>query len=385
MKQKKPIRVLHVVGAMNRGGTETLLMNIYRRLNHQQIQFDFISYSSEEADYDQEIRSLGGSVITLTKTNSIREIYHAIKHYGPYVAIHAHTLFHCGVAMTAGYLAGVKRRISHAHTTKDEGNSIIRKAYKPTMRLLIQLFSTHLLACSNHAGHYLFGRRGLSKQTYAYFPNAIEYTHFLYKDHKQVEQFKREEGLSNQRIIGHIGRFIAAKNHRFLLEILKVCRQKDPTVMLILVGEGKLQKELQETAKQEKLDQNIRFLGLRKDIPTILHTMDVFLFPSIYEGLGLVLLEAQASGLPCIVSEAIQPEADLKLGLISRISLQEGPQYWADKIMNMVYKREKNTMKVKAAFEKNGYSVSLAIAKLMGIYISDSGGVYEEKNIYRLL
>lgn len=365
MKNKYPIRILHVVGAMNRAGTETMVMNIYRNLDRDKVQFDFISYK-QDAHYDDEIKQMGGRIIKLSKTQSIKEIYNAIKQYGPYQAVHSHTLFHCGIANVAAKLADVRIRISHAHTTLDRADSFIRKIYIKAMRYIINSFSTSLLACSDEAGRYLFGEK--SKSNFTYFPNMIEYLKFLNEQSKEVNRFKEEKGLKNSIVIGHIGRFIKAKNHIFLLEIIKSVIKKDNSIKLLLVGDGDLRSQIEATAKQKGIHDNIRFVGIRNDIPTILHGMDVFVFPSIYEGLGLVLLEAQASGLPCVVSEAIQPEADLNINLVSRLSLADGADVWADKILELAGKKEKDTKKIVNGFEANGYSLPLGISKLMDIY-----------------
>ncbi|RDW22403.1 glycosyltransferase family 1 protein [Oceanobacillus arenosus] len=378
MRREAPLRILQVVGAMNMGGTETMLMNIYRHMDRESVQFDFISYSSQEAHYDQEIKALGGSVIKLSKTNSIKEIYNVIKRNGPYDAVHAHTLFHCGIANVAAYLAGVKIRISHAHTTLDNSNSIARKVYITTMRTIIKLFSTDLLACSNGAGTYLFGKNGVNQRKYSFFPNVIDYSTFLQPSYAEVKKFKLEAGVGKSIIIGHVGRFIEAKNHTFLLEIMKSVIKRDPSIKLLLVGDGDLRLEIEAKAKNDGLLANIKFVGIRTDIATMLHNMDVFVFPSIHEGLGLVLLEAQASGIPCIVSEAIQPEADLNIGLVSKLLLANGPDVWADKIIEVANKKEKNTNKIITGFEENGYSLTLAFEKLKKIYKS-SDGVADEK------
>ncbi|MGP4106343.1 glycosyltransferase family 1 protein [Virgibacillus sp. L01] len=371
------MRILHVVGAMNRAGTETMLMNIYRNVDHEKVQFDFISYSNQDAHYDDEIKNRGGRVIKLSKTNSIKEIYHAIKKYGPYDAVHAHTLFHCGIAVIAAYLAGVKIRISHAHTTMDSSNSLTRKVYITAMQFTINRFSTNLLACSSGAGTYLFGNKGLAKSKYSYFPNAIEYLRFLVNPQKKVTTFKVKEGLGKSIVIGHIGRFIEAKNHMFIVEIMKHVIKRDPTIKLLLVGDGDLRQQIEEKAEQEGILENIRFTGIRNDISTILHSMDVFIFPSHYEGLGLVLLEAQACGLPAVVSEAIQPEADLGIGLLAKLSLADGPDIWAGRIVELAGQKEKNTYNIINGFEKSGYSLKRAIDTLTAIYQSSSGGQYE--------
>ncbi|WP_404452336.1 glycosyltransferase family 1 protein [Virgibacillus necropolis] len=375
-----PLKVLHVVGAMNRAGTETMLMNIYRNIDRRKIQFDFISYSSQDAHYDQEIKSLGGRVIKLSKTWSIKGIYDVIKQYGPYDVVHSHTLFHCGIANLAALFAGVKVRVAHAHTTLDKNNSYSRKMYIKSMRLMINTFSTDLLACSNKAGGYLYGENRLVKLKYSYFPNTIDYSTFLQEPKIEITKFKMEEGLGNSLVIGHIGRFIEAKNHTFLLKIMKSVIKREPTIKLLLVGDGDLRERLENEAKEQGLQENIRFVGIRNDISTMLHSMDVFIFPSLYEGLGLVLLEAQASGLPCVVSEAIQPEADLKLGLVSKLSLVDGPDVWAQRILEVANKKETNTNKIIEAFEKNGYSLTRGITSLMNIYNYSDGGAHEKYN-----
>ncbi len=368
MDNLNPIRVLHVVGAMNRAGTETMLMNIYRNIDKSKVHFDFISYSQLDAHYDEEIKKLGGRVIRLSNTQSVKEIFDVIKKYGPYEVVHSHTLFHCGIANVAAKLAGIKVRIAHAHTTSDRSDTFIRRVYISLMRYVINIFSTHLLACSNEAGKYLFGERGLKKLKYMYFPNLIDYSKFLKEPREEVNKFKIEEGLENSIVIGHIGRFIESKNHKFLLRVMKELIIKDNAIKLLLVGDGDLRPQIEQLAKKEGIYDNIRFVGIRDDIHTMLHSMDIFVFPSIYEGLGLVLLEAQASGLPCIVSEAIQPEGDLKLELVTKLSLDDGADVWADKIMDLAGKKEKNINKITTGFKKNGYLISAGTSKLINIY-----------------
>ncbi|MFS0861503.1 glycosyltransferase family 1 protein [Fredinandcohnia sp. 179-A 10B2 NHS] len=364
----KPKRILHIVGAMNRAGTETMLMNIYRNIDREKIQFDFISYSHQDAHYDEEISRLGGKVIKLTNTQSIKQIVQAIRRNGPYIAVHSHTLFHCGTANIAAKLAGIPIRIAHAHTTLDHSDSVIRKVYIRLMRNIIMNVSTHYLACSKQAGHYLFGQKGVNKPVFHFFPNLIDYAHFLEVEQDRVEHFKEEAGLQGYKVIGHIGRFIEAKNHRFLLDILKHIVSKDPKWKLLLVGDGDLRDQIEERAKTERLGNHIVFVGVRSDIPTMLHSMDVFVFPSIYEGLGLVLLEAQASGVPCIVSEAVQPEADLNINLVSKLSLEDSADVWANKVLSIIGKREEEKGKIINGFKKSGYEFEKGIFKLMKLY-----------------
>jgi glycosyltransferase involved in cell wall biosynthesis len=374
MSEGKPVKVLHVVGVMNRAGTETMLMNIYRQIDKEKVQFDFVSYSNKEGHYDEEIRNLGGRVITLSNTQSVKDLYHVIKQNGPYQALHAHTLFHCGVANIAAILTGIPIRISHAHTTLDKNDSISRKIYIKLMRMVINMASTKRLACSKGAGKYLFGEKYLRKSSYSYFPNVINYGELLNEREEEVSNFKREVGLEDKLVFGHIGRFIDAKNHLYIIEIFKCLLKKEPNARLLLVGEGDLKQDIENRAKDEGISESIRFVGVRQDIATMLQSMDVFLFPSIYEGLGLVLLEAQAAGVPCIVSESIQPEADVGLDLFSKLNLREGAEVWAEAALSNVGKKEHNRNFIESSFNTNHYSLNQGISKLLKIYKIPGGG-----------
>ncbi|MUV36911.1 putative glycosyltransferase EpsF [Lentibacillus sp. JNUCC-1] len=365
----KPLKVLHVVGAMNRAGTETMLMNLYRHMDPEHVTFDFISYSHETADYDGEIMRLGGRIIRLEKTNSLKSLYQTMKQYGPYDAVHAHTLFHCGLALFAAKLAGIPIRIAHAHTTEDDQESAARKLYHTTMRRMIRLWATDRLACSNGAAQYLFG----DQQAHTYFPNVIDYEGFLESPVLNVKRFKREAQLEKRLVVGHVGRFIEAKNHAFMLPVLNQLRKRDPHVNLLLVGDGDLRDAIEEKAEKAGLLDNVRFTGVRGDIATLLHSMDVFVFPSVYEGLGLVLLEAQACGLPCVVSDAIQPEADLGLGLVTRLSLQDSPEVWADHVLEAAIRPKPNPETIKHAFRQQGFAIASGISALKKIYHSNEG------------
>ncbi|WP_416150479.1 glycosyltransferase family 1 protein [Salipaludibacillus sp. HK11] len=367
---KRKLKILQVTGAMNRAGTETMLMNIYRNVDQERIQFDFISYSDEDADYDYEIREMNGRVIKLKKNSSIFEFYQVMKKFGPYDAVHSHTLFHCGISNFSAFLAGVNVRVAHAHTTSDEANTLLKIVYMKAMRVLIKYFSTHLLACSQAAGQYLFGEKTMLNQPYSYFPNLIPYKKYLTVSDKDVKCFKKNYQLEKSEIvIGHIGRFIEAKNHMFLFYILKKLVDENISVCLLLIGDGNLKEELMNKVKEMDLSNHVRFAGLQQDVNVALHSMDVFVFPSLYEGLGLVLLEAQASGLPCIVSDAIQPEADLGLGLVTTLSLSNTNK-WTEQIKNVAKVKELDNKKITDAFESNGFSTKATITKLQEVYQS---------------
>ena len=366
-------RVLQVTGAMNIGGTETMLMNLYRKIN-KDIQFDFISYSKEDGYYDNEIKELGGNIIKLNPPNevgiinAIKDIKNVIKENGPYNIVHTHMMFNSGVAMIAAYLSGVKIRVSHAHTTSDEGNGIKRKIYINIMRTFIKIFSTDFLACSNLAGKYLFGERIIKNKNYKVLPNYIDYDKFIYCNDKT--SVRAELGIkSDDIVICHIGRFIKAKNHDFLIKIAKEMIDKNNKVKFILVGDGDLKNEIENKVKELKIDKNIFFTGIRKDIPNILKNSNLFILPSIYEGLGLVLLEAQSSNIPCLVSEAIQPEVDLNLGLVKTLNIGLGESIWANESATFMLKnRNISNAEIINKIKASNYDLQNILNILLKVY-----------------
>lgn len=370
-KCEKKYKVLHVVGGMDVGGTETMLMNLYREV-HNVIQFDFISYYKKDAYYDNEIKELGGKIIKIDSPSKVGQLKAIINLYkiikqGKYEVVHAHTLFNCGIAMLAAKLAGAKIRISHSHTNLDMSNNIIKKLYFSLMRGLIKLFSTDFVACSESAGKYLFGENIIKNSNYKVLHNYINYNKFLQcGDYKSIreELVIKEDDI----VVGHIGRFVDAKNHKFLIDIINDMVKENNKVKAILVGNGPLRKEIEDKVESLGIRKNIYFLGLRNDIDVILNNCDLFIFPSIYEGLGLVILEAQACGLPCIVSEAIQHEADLEIGLLNRLQLKNSCEEWSNKAVDLVSKKQKDKANIKNAFKNKGYELNQIVSNLLKIY-----------------
>lgn len=371
-------KILHIVGGMGKGGTETMLMNIYRKIDRNKIQFDFLYTTNEETYYDKEIKKLGGDIFRIEPLNifnikkMVNQICDCINQNGPYQVVHAHTLFNCGIAIKAAKKSGVDIRISHAHTTADNEVGLVRKIYISLMRKLILDNSTNLLACSDLAGEYLFGAENIKSDKYTMFPNLISYENIIDVNYTDVDKFRIENKLQKgDLVIGHIGTFKESKNQKFLLKIVKVLKEQNKSVKLLLVGDGSMRDELETMCKDLDISDKVIFTGTRDDIDVILNSMDIFVFPSTFEGLGLVLLEAQAAGLPCVVSEAIQPEADLQLGLFSKLNLSDGDEIWANKIIEVYGKKETDKQRILDAFDKQGYSTEKCISKLLSIYKID--------------
>ncbi|MEG1254503.1 glycosyltransferase family 1 protein [Clostridium sp.] len=389
MNRKK---VLQVVGGMNIGGTETMLMNLYRRI-YKDIQFDFVSYYEKDGYYDKEIKKLGGKVINLEPPNkvgiirAIRDLMRVIKSEDEYIAVHCHTLFNCGIGVLAAKLSGIQTRVSHAHTTSDSSNTWIRRMYIKLMRVLIRGFSTSFLSCSGVAGEYLFGTKILNDERYMRIPNYINYEKFInYVD--KGKSIRSELGIAKDDIvIGQIGRFISAKNHDFLLKIVEDLVQTNPKVKCILVGDGDLRQSIESQIKMLGIEENIYLLGVRDDVDRIFKAMDVFILPSTYEGLGLVLLEAQASGVPCVTSQAIQPEADLRIGLLKKLNLQADIDVWSKSVLKMVNELKPDKTLIRSAFENKGYRIEDITSKLYSVYgiVERFGGELDEEYIDSIL
>ena len=371
---KDKYKVLHIVGAMDVGGTETMLMNLYRQVN-KRVQFDFISYYENDAYYDDEIKKLGGRVIKLASPDkvgqiqSIKNLYNLIKDE-KYDVVHAHTLFNCGTAILAAKLAGANIRISHAHTNLDLSTSKIKKLYFSIMRCLINKFSTDFIACSNSAGKYLFGEEIINNKNYKVLPNYVDYNRIL--ECNDSHSIKEKLGFDKDDIIvGHIGRFVDAKNHKFLIQVLNEMIKENKNIKAILIGDGPLKNDIKNQVKEFDLQDNIRFLGLRNDIDVVLNNCDLFIFPSIYEGLGLVMLEAQAAGLPCLVSEAIQPEANLDIGLLKQINLDNGLNIWKNEALKLIGKKNKNKEIIESAFKNKRLELDNIVNTLLKVYKID--------------
>ncbi|CAM3892906.1 glycosyltransferase [Alkalicoccus chagannorensis] len=373
-------RVLHVTGRMNRAGTETMLMNVYRELDRSRIQFDFVSFQTEAGDYDDEIRELGGRVLYVSDQTSIRALYRVMKVSGPYDAVHAHTMFHCGMAMAAAKLAGVPVRISHAHTTQDDTDSLLRSCYRSLMRNMIQQFSTDTVSCSAEAAACLYGREGG-----LHLPNYVPYERMMHCSREEIEAFKQRWQIGDEMVLGHIGRFIEPKNHAHLLQVTKALVDGGTDVTLLLVGEGETLEKTKALAARLGIRDRVRFTGALEDVRPALHAMSCFLFPSYYEGLGLVLLEAQAAGVPCLVSEAVQPEADLGLHLLRRCRLADGAAAWADAALTEAAVKPHVPVPVRRrAFEQQGRSMSDIVDQLRIIYGAEEEERHEQ-NVDRLV
>lgn len=323
----EPIRVLHILQRMEAGGTQALLMNIYRKIDRIKVQFDFLVVYKEKQFYDDEIEQLGGHVYKLSFREDLnilklnRDLKVFFQNHKEYRVVHCHAYTIGYFCISAAKKAGIPVRIAHSHNNETVHD------YKYIPKLMMQRIfagtATDLFACSEEAGKYLFKDR-----PFKVLNNAIDSSKFVATETVRGE-IRKELGLEDKFVVGHVGRLHPQKNHTFLLDVFSEIKKKKPDGLLILVGTGPLEQEIRDKVKILGLDKDVLFLGNRKDMNRIYQAMDVFVFPSLFEGLGIVAVEAQAAGIPIVCSEGLPPETEIT-SLYKRLNLSDGTIKWAD-------------------------------------------------------
>ncbi len=323
----EPIRVLMVNYKMHCAGIESFIMNMYRNIDRSKVQFDFLVHYTERQIYDDEIESLGGRIYRL----SIREDNNFIKYFKDlkkffkehpeYKIVHGHMESFGLFYLRAAKKAGVPVRIAHSHNDKVDPS--LKGAVKNILNKPFKYYATDYMACSKESAEYLFGDRDCWV-----IPNAIDVQKFLYNE-KIREEVRKDLNIENNFVVGHIGRFNIQKNHNFLIDVFRKVADKNPRAILLCVGEGPLQEEIKKKVKELSLEDKVLFLGVRKDAERLYQAMDVFVFPSLYEGLGIVGIEAQASGLKMVCSDGIPDLAKVTPNVTS-LALKDSTDKWAE-------------------------------------------------------
>lgn len=335
-----PIRILHVVTYMQRGGLETMLMNYYRHIDRSQIQFDFLVHREFRADYDDEIEFLGGKIYRLPRLVPWSPSYHKaldnfFTEHPEYTVIHVHQDCLSSVILKAAKKHGVPIRLAHSHCSSQDKN--LKYPIKLFCMRSIPKYATQLFACGQKAGDWMF--RGAP---YTVLNNAIDAKQYVY-DASAAQTLREQLGISNNDlVIGHVGRFMPQKNHDFLIDIFKALLDRVPQAKLLLVGGGDLMDNIRSKVRDLALEGSVIFTGVRSDIPALLQVMDVFVLPSLYEGLPVTLIEAQASGLPCVISDQVSPEC-VMIEQIQFVSLDSSADEWATHILRFTETARENT------------------------------------------
>lgn len=356
------VRVLQVVTHMNRGGLETMLMNYYRHIDRSQVQFDFLVHRQERAAYDDEIESMGGVIYRLpvlnpfsrTYKNALREFF--ITH-PEYKVVHVHQDCLSSVVLKEAKKQGIPIRIAHSHCASQDKN--LKYVIKMYYQKQIPQSATHLWSCGEEAGHWMF--QGAKFQV---LNNAIDTSQYRY-DKAKRKDMRNQLGIDEDTLlIGHVGRFNHQKNHTFLIDIFQsICKQKK--AKLLLVGDGTLRSDIIQKVREFDLEQKVIFAGVRSDVADLLQTMDVFVFPSNYEGLPVTVIEAQAAGLPCFISDKVSIECK-KTDLVQQIPLSVGADTWAEVILKAQGTERRDTSE---EIKRAGFDIQENAKRLQQFYL----------------
>ncbi len=352
------VKVLQIFASLGMGGAESRMMDVYRNIDQTVYTFDFLTMQDGVQHYESELAASGARVIHIQNPRQVNVLRHIsqlrrVMKDGQYDAVHAHTSYHCGIALFAAWIAHVPVRIAHARTTGSKQHSLKSKVASMIGRALIRLFSTERLAISRHAGEYLFG-----KMRFTVVPNTICVEKYMDVSAEQTKDLKNELKIPEHAfVIGQIGRFDEMKNHRFTLHWFAEYRRTHADAHLVLVGDGTLRAEMEAFAKDLQIGSAVTFTGVRADVPQLIHVFNMLLFPSLFEGLGGVVLEAQAAGIPTVESENIPPEADLGLGMVLRCRLQDELSCWSEAVDRCREYASPDRQTIEAAFDAHGYSI----------------------------
>lgn len=364
----QPIRVLHIVTYMGRGGLETMIMNYFRHMDRSKVQFDFLVHRDFRADYDDEIESLGGRIYRIPRLvpwsrsyrNTLAQFFCA---HPEYKIVHVHQDCLSSVALKIAKKCGIPVRIAHSHSASQDKN--LKYLLKLYYKRSIPTYATELFACGEEAGRWMF-----HSEPFRVVNNAIDTNLYAYNPQRTREIRSALKIPHDAFVVGHVGRFDAVKNHTFLLDVFAEVNQQDPNSVLLLVGDGNLRPEMEKKAADLGIANRVIFTGIRSDVPDLMQAMDCFAFPSIYEGIPVTLIEAQAAGMPCIISDGVPVEC-AKTNLLKQIPLSAGANTWAKEILSKRCCPRQNT---RETIIKSGYDIEANAQWLQDFYIDQWKG-----------
>lgn len=355
----EPIRVLHNIVLLDTGGIETLLMNLYRHIDRERLLFDFLVHRPQEGYYEPEIRSYGGRIYRTAPFNPAKmqpfrnECMCVFEEHPEYKVFHAHQELNLWTLKYAKK-AGVPTRIAHSHNAKTVVN--LKYFFFLYEKMFIKNYCTDMFMCSDPAGEWSFGKKAVREGKVKYINGIIETEKFRYNE--DVRREMREElGIGDRIAIGHVGRFMQQKNHKFLLKIFAEIHRKNPNTVLILCGNGRLEDDIRRQAKELGIDGDIIYTGVINGVNIqtcrLYQALDLYLFPSLWEGLPLTGIEAQTAGLPVLMSDVIADQTVVTQN-VTKLPLSDSAEQWADAALNILEhyrRRDCRDEVVKAGFD----------------------------------
>ena len=373
-----PVRVLQVVGSLNRAGTETWLVHALRYLDQGKFAVDFLVHTGAPGDHDAELQAAGARIIRCLgharPWEYARNFRRAMDEYGPYDIVHSHVHHFSGYVLWLAKRVGVPVRIAHSHLDTvglDRRAVGWRRMYLQMMQRLISCYATLCLAASSPAARALFGPACELDSRVRVLHCGIDLAPF--STPVNAPQVRSELGLPPDAfVVGHAGRFHAQKNHGFLLDIFAEVAQREPEAWLLLIGDGPLRPLIKQEVCDRGLADHVIFTGVRSDVPRLMRgAMSVFMFPSQYEGLGLVLIEAQAAGLPCVLSDTVPEEAGVVAPLLCRMSLRQPVGAWADAVLHTRQRHAPfSTDHALSTVAQSSFNIEVSAKQLEAVYES---------------
>lgn len=373
------IKVLMVAGDMHVGGIQNQLMHLARNADKNIYQIDFTS-SKQDAFYRHEIESLGGKFILIPSMNwrraraYCRAMFRVMRD-GKYDIVHSHELFHSGITLWIAEKAGVPCRFVHAHNWCDDDGtgkkrSLVRSVYNIVMRKMINRYSTNQIACSTWAGRFLYGERMLLMPSYHLVFNSVDSEKFLVQYEKLETGEFCNDGWAN---VLNVARITAVKNQKFLVDIADEFRRAGDKIRILCAGNGdaEYEAEVRKEIENRQLGSYIRLLGVRKDIDVLMRKSRAFVLPSKYEGMPLVMIEAQASGLSCVSANTYSTEVDFGIGTVTWLPLEDGAFKWAESIRTVVQEQRPSKDKVVTAIQDKKFDSKMFAETVCELYRQD--------------
>lgn len=332
---KDIITIVYVFNRMGMGGAEVMIMNVLRRLPPSRFRCYFVVHIPEKQVFDDEIKSLGGTIIVCPRLEQVGVVRYK-KWWQNFFSSNSVDIVHGNYRRTSAlYLHEAKKAgvstILHTHSASSHSKlKIARRLYS---KWILQNVDC-IFSCSNKATEWLFGDPSSIKRRVVVIPNGIDTAQYRY-DENVRRLYRQELQIENKTVVGHVGRFVPVKNHSFLLNVFKQYLVIDPNAVLLLIGDGPLKNEIENTISSENLTDSVKLLGIRRDVPALMQCLDIFLLPSLYEGLPVSLVEAQAASLPCVYSDTITAEAEIS-STCYQYSLNKSPAEWAQYIKKIL-------------------------------------------------
>lgn len=377
VREQEPIRVLQIVGRMDRGGIENFIMNVYRNIDREKVQFDFLCHYGREAAFNDEIRAMGGRIYEMPAIRDETHVYYwklfayigalnkFFKEHKEYKIIHGQMTNTASIYMPIAKRHGVTTRIAHSHNS--HGKVGMLGVVTDILKKPVYRYATDLFACSEAAAKYFYPESYIKAGKVKIVPNAVDAGRFRFNPEKR-KQMRAEFGVGDKLVIGCVGRFRTEKNQAFLLNVLKEALKTEPTTVLLFAGDGPLEDTCKQKADEMGIADKCIFLGMRSDIPDVMQAMDVLAMPSLFEGLPVTGIEAQAGGLPIIASSGI-PEEMNAINMVEFVALDAGEKVWADKLIENAKNTRVDTLEtIKAA----GYDIHTTAAWLQEFYLTKS-------------